>query len=75
MYWPELRAQVTTGTSTGQVLDRVHATALYADAGLLADPIITRLVAAPRAQGWQQIARGSGPNGPWRVLIRAAAKS
>lgn len=73
--WPALRAQVTARISVEQVLDRVHATAIYADAGMLADPIIAGLVAAPRAQGWRQIAQGGGPDGPWRVLIRAGQPS
>jgi hypothetical protein len=47
----------------------VHATAVYVDANMLSEPTIAALVAAPRAQGWQQIARGSGPDGPWYVLI------
>jgi hypothetical protein len=68
-YWPTLRSQVTARTTAGQVLDRIHATAIYADSGMLADPIIAGLVAAPRVQGWQQIAQGSGPGGAWRVLI------
>lgn len=71
MYWDVLRSQVTTHISAGQILDRVHATAVYADAGMLADPIVAGLVAAPRAQGWKQIAGGNGPDGPWRVLVRA----
>jgi hypothetical protein len=69
MYWPTLRSQVTARTTAGQVLNRIHATAIYADSGMLADPIIAGLVAAPRVQGWQQIAQGSGPGGAWRVLI------
>ena len=69
LYWETLRSQVTPRLSAGQVLDRVHATALYADGGLLTDPIIAQLLAAPRAQGWQLAARGSGPGGPWQVLV------
>ncbi len=69
IYWPALRAQVTARTSAGQVLDRVHATALYADAAMLAEPIIAGLVADPSAQGWRQLARGDGPGGSWRVLV------
>jgi hypothetical protein len=69
MYWFALRTQVTSRTSVGQVLSRAHATAVYADASMLADPIIAGLVAAPHAQGWQQVARGSGPGGPWSVLV------
>jgi hypothetical protein len=69
MSWLALRSQITPQRSAGQVLDRAHATAIYADAGMLSEPAIAALVAAPRAQGWQQIARGSGPGGPWRILI------
>ena len=69
MSWLALRSQITSQRSAGQVLDRAHATAIYADAGMLTEPAVARLVAAPHAQGWQQIARGSGPGGPWCVLI------
>jgi hypothetical protein len=69
--WLALRPQVTARTSVGQVLDRANASAVYADAGMLADPLIAGLVAKPRAQGWRQIAHGSGPNGPWQLLVRA----
>lgn len=73
--WQALQAQVTPQRSAAQVLDSVHATALYIDAKMLAEPAIAALVAAPRAQGWRQIARGSGPGGPWHVLIRAGQPS
>ena len=70
-----LQAQVTPQRSAAQVLDSVHATALYVDAKMLAEPAIAMLVAAPRTQGWQRIAYGSGPDGPWRVLVRAGQPS
>jgi len=69
LFWPTLHAQSTTSTSAGRLLDRAHATALYADASVLSDPLIAALVAAPQAQGWQQIAAGNGPSGPWHVLV------
>jgi hypothetical protein len=69
LYWPAVRSRVTSRISAGQVLDQLHATALYVEAGMLGDPIIAGLIAAPGAQGWQQVARGSGAGGPWRVLI------
>ena len=71
--WLALRSQVTPQHSAAQVLDGVHATALYVDANMLSEPTIAALVVAPRAQGWQQIARGSGPGGPWYVLIPVKA--
>jgi hypothetical protein len=70
-YWPALRTQVSATTSVRQVLDRIHATAIYATADMLADPILAHLVAAPRTQGWRQIAAGIGDGGSWRVLVRA----
>lgn len=69
VYWPSLQPEVTSQTSVGKVLDRAHATVVYADAGLMADPMIAKLVADPEAQGWKQIAHGAGPDGPWSVLI------
>lgn len=68
--WLALQSEVTPQRSVGQVLDRAHATAVYADASMLSDPTIAALVAAPRAQGWQRIAQGAGANGPWCILIR-----
>ena len=67
--WLALRSQITPKRSAGQVLDHAHATAVYVDASMLSEPAIAALVAAPRVQGWQQVARGSGPGGPWYVLI------
>jgi hypothetical protein len=73
--WHELRGQVIPGTTVGQILKRVHATVIYAEAGMLADPMMGSLIAAPRSQGWQLISQGNGPYGPWRVLTRASQKS
>lgn len=75
MYWPALEAQITARTTVGMLLDRVHATAIYADAGMLADPTIARLVAPRRIHGWREVAQGSGPDGPWLVLSRAGQPS
>ena len=69
IFWPTLHTDTTGHASAGQILDRAHATALYIDSGMLSDPLIAALVTAPRAQGWQQIAQGSGLGGPWRVLV------
>jgi hypothetical protein len=70
--WPALQAQLAAGTSVHTVLTRVKATAIYADSVMLANPSIAKLVAAPRTAGWQQVAGGSGPGGPWRILVRAS---
>lgn len=67
--WSALRSQITRRHSAGQVLDGVHATAIYVNASMLSEPAIAALVAAPRAQGWAQVAQGSGPSGPWQVLV------
>jgi hypothetical protein len=71
--WPALRSLVTPRHPAGQVLDGVHATAVYVDASMLSEPTIAALVAAPRAQGWRQIAQGNGPSGPWHILVPAAS--
>lgn len=70
MSWSLLRSRVTPRRSAGQVLTDAHVTALYAEARMLADPTIAGLVAAPRTQGWRQVAGGSGSAGPWHVLVR-----
>ena len=67
--WSALRSQVTARVSVGEALADARATALYADASMLGDPVIAAFVAAPNRQGWRQIAQGSGPGGPWRVLV------
>jgi hypothetical protein len=69
MFWPTLLAQQNASTTAGKLLDQAHATALYADASILSDPLIAKLVAAPQAQGWEQVAQGNGPSGPWHVLV------
>jgi hypothetical protein len=73
--WLALRSQVTPQRSAGQVLDRAHATAIYVDASMLSEPAIAGFVADPRARGWRQIARGSGPSGPWYVLLPVSQRS
>lgn len=72
--WPALRAQITPQTSVALVLEKVHATAIYANASMLADPSLASLLSAPGAHGWRELARGSGPSGPWRVLVRDARR-
>ncbi len=47
--------------------------ALYADAAMLRDPPIARLVAAPERSGWRLAAQGEGDDGPWAVLVRQDA--
>ncbi len=69
MFWPTLLAQQNASTTAGKLLNQAHATALYADASILSDPLIAKLVAAPQAQGWEQVAQGNGPSGPWHVLV------
>jgi hypothetical protein len=73
--WSELSSQVKEGSPVGPLLERDHATAVYAETAMLADPAIARLVQAPRAQGWQQIAHGTGLSGPWHLLIPAGQSS
>jgi hypothetical protein len=68
--WPALQAQLARGVPIRTVLNQVNATVIYAEAVLLANPSIAKLVAAPPAMGWRQIAGGSGSTGPWRILIR-----
>jgi hypothetical protein len=75
LFWPTLRAENTSATSAGQLLDRAHAAVLYADASVLSDPLVAKLVAAPRSQGWQQIAHGNGPSGEWHVLVPVSQAS
>jgi hypothetical protein len=70
--WPMLQGQLAAGTPIRDVLNRIKATAIYADPVLLADLSIAKLVARPRAAGWRQVAGGSGPTGPWRILVRAS---
>jgi hypothetical protein len=69
--WPSLRAQVSTSTPVEVILKRAKATAIYANAAMLSDPLIAGLMSAPQAAGWRQVAGGNGPEGPWRVLIRS----
>jgi MFS family permease len=71
--WAVLRAQARPGTGIHGVLDRVRADAVYADAAMIGDPAMAPLLAEPRRYGWRQVAGGTGPGGPWRVLVRAGA--
>jgi hypothetical protein len=69
--WPALQAKLAGGVSILAALNRENATAIYVESGLLGDPSIARLVAAPRLYGWRQVAGGVGEGGPWHVLVRA----
>ncbi|HEX5224604.1 MAG TPA: hypothetical protein VFW29_05685 [Solirubrobacteraceae bacterium] len=69
--WSTLRALVASGTPLPAALSKAGATAIYADPGMVADPLLAPLLKAPRAAGWRQLAGGVGRYGPWRVLVPA----
>lgn len=73
--WQALRAQLLPGTPVERLLARAKVTAIYADPTMVGDPVISGLLAAPRAAGWRQVASGTAADGPWRVLIRAGRPS
>jgi hypothetical protein len=54
-------------------LQATGADALYADATMLADPGVARLVAASRRSGWRLVGAGKGDAGRWAVLVRRDA--
>jgi hypothetical protein len=65
-----LASRVEDGRSLGDVLDAVGATVVYDEAWLRADPAFAPLLAAPETFGWRRVAGGTGPEGPWGVLVR-----
>jgi hypothetical protein len=69
--WQALRAQVSPNSPLRDVLDRARATVIYADLLLESDPVMTKLLAAPRSEGWRSIASGKSEGGPWQILVRA----
>ena len=73
--WASLRSQLGPRTTLGQILDRAHAAAFYVEGGMLTEPAVAKLVAAPRAQGWRQVAQGNSLSGPWRVLVPLGSQS
>jgi hypothetical protein len=70
--WAALQARLLAGIPIRRALAAEGATAIYAEALMLANPAIARLVAAPEAYGWRQVAAGAGNGGPWHVLVRAS---
>lgn len=70
--WQSLRVEVNATTSVADALSRAHARVIFADSGLLADPLFASFVATASTAGWRQLSQGSGPSGPWRVLVRRA---
>lgn len=68
-----LKAKLSAGQSLRKVLAEENATVLYADSSLHSDPSFSKLLASPASMGWRQLSAGTGPGGPWSVLIRAAA--
>jgi hypothetical protein len=70
--WATLQQRMASGLPIRVVLNQAKATAIYADATVLADPEIARLVAVPAANGWRTVASGTGEGGPWYVLVRAS---
>jgi hypothetical protein len=69
--WPALKAELDRHKPSSRAPELAGATAIYADATLRADPNFSRLITAPEAAGWHQIAAGTGDDGPWSVLVRA----
>jgi hypothetical protein len=68
-----VKARLSAGQSLRKALAEENATVLYADSSLHSDPAFAKLLASPASMGWRQVSAGTGPGGPWSVLIRAAA--
>jgi hypothetical protein len=71
--WSDIQAELGRGSSLRRALTGVHATALYAEPYLAADPAVARLIASPATSGWRRFATGVGTDGPWAVLVRDEA--
>jgi hypothetical protein len=69
--WPALKAELARQKSSSLASELAGATVIYADATLRSDPTFARLVAAPEAAGWRQVAAGTGDDGAWSVLVHA----
>ena len=67
-----MRAKSASGEPLPKVLYQANASVIYADSTLESDPVMARMLASPRLAGWRLVASGSGPDGPWRVLVSAA---
>jgi hypothetical protein len=71
--WFTLSAAVSAKTPLAQVLDRAGASVIYVSADMLSDPVAAGLLRAPGRDGWRVISAGSGPEGPWRILVRTGS--
>jgi hypothetical protein len=71
--WTGIETELNAaGASVPAVLNKAHATVIYAETLLLTTPAIAKLVADPARAGWKQVAGGTGAEGPWHVLVRAS---
>jgi hypothetical protein len=71
-YAPGL-APLAADRPLAEVLDAEGLDALYADAGVLADPAVKRLLAARGRSGWRVAESGGGGASSWAVLVPAEA--
>jgi hypothetical protein len=66
-YWAAVRPQAVSSGSLAAALEERGVQILYADAGMLSDPLAQPVFQDPRAAGWQPVA---GQDGNWMILQR-----
>lgn len=70
-YWTGLRPQLGAGGNLHEVLATNSVSLLYADDGMLADPIAAPFFRSSGPVGWRVVARNQSGEKPWLLLRRA----
>jgi hypothetical protein len=70
-YWPSYSSEVTPTMTIHDLFNKLHATVIYADSGMLEDPVFAKFAQNPQAQGWLEKAHGTDADGPWQLYVRS----
>ena len=68
--WQPLRDGATSVATLLKVLKRAKVSVIYADQGMLADPLLRGLISHSPGDGWRVAAHGPAPDGGWSVIVR-----
>jgi len=71
--YQDLRSQVTPERKIADILEANRVSMVFADATMLADPVIKPLIAAPQAAGWRRIAMRHDGYQDWELLVKRPA--
>jgi len=71
--WTSVQSKFGHGKSVARALDDVHATVIYADPGLQADPVFSRFLLSKGAtREWRVVSKSPSTDVNWSVLVRCS---